>query len=190
MTTKKAAKVTKATKPTAKGLEQVVNTYFKLIRDLRNGDEKSVPSLMKLWDQDGTFEFAGSPPVIGSFRGAMAINTLYKNRLNTSGMRLKVETNAAKSQDVTLGVVDTEVTHMRTNGNRVAVGWRTTIGTKENLGFDVAGSHLFTFENGKIKSLRVSVSPKPDKSHIESLRLTDLNVNDVGRLSLAAWPVV
>jgi ketosteroid isomerase-like protein len=190
MTAKKPTRATKATMPAAKGIEKVVNTYFKLIRDLRNGDENSVPRLMKLWDPDGTFEFAGAPPVIGSFRGAVAINTLYKNRLNASGMRLSVETTAAKARDVTLGLVDTEVTHMRTNGSRVAVGWRTTIGTEENIGFDVAGSHLFTFENGKIKTLRVSVSPKPDQSQLEKLRLSDLTVTDVGRLSLAAWPVV
>jgi ketosteroid isomerase-like protein len=187
MTTTKS---TKPTKTAVKGLEKVVNTYFKLIRDLRRGDEKSVPRLMELWDQDGTFEFAGSPPVVGTFKGAMAINTLYKNRLSTSGMRLNVETRAAKSQDVTLGVVDTEITNMRTNGSRVVVGWRTTIGTEENLGFDVAGSHLFNFENGKIKSLRVSVSPKPDQSHLANLRAENLSVTDVGRLSLAAWPVV
>ena len=183
-------KTTKTSTPASKRMEQIVNKYFKLIRDLRNGVEKSVPQLMELWDQDGTFEFAGSPPVIGTFKGAMAINTLYKNRLNASGMGVKLETKSAKPQDVTLGVVDTEVTHLRTNGNRVAVGWRTTIGTKESQGFDVAGSHLFTFENGKIKNLRVSVSPKADESHLETLRLTDLSVNDVGRLSLAAWPVV
>lgn len=101
-----------------------------------------------------------------------------------------METNRAKPRDVTLGVVDTNITHMKINGNRVAVGWRTTIGTEENHGFDVAGSHFFTFEDGKIKSLRVTVSPKPDQSQLESLRLTDLTINDVGRLSLAAWPVV
>jgi hypothetical protein len=87
-------------------------------------------------------------------------------------------------------VVDTEITHLRTNGNRVAVGWRTTIGTKENHGFDVAGSHLFTVENGKIRSLRVSVSPKADQSHLKNLRLDDLAVSDIGRLSQAAWAVV
>lgn len=190
MAIRKPAKATKAAKPVDKGLKKVVDTYFKLIRDLRNGDEKSVPRLMELWDQDGTFEFAGSPPVVGTFRGAAAINTLYKNRLNASGMRLTLETSAAKSQDVTLGVVDTEVTHVRTNGNRVVAGWRTTVGTEENKGYDVAGSHLFTFENGKIKSLRISVSPKADQSHSANLRLTDLTVTDVGRLSLAAWAVV
>ena len=86
--------------------------------------------------------------------------------------------------------MDTEVTHLRTDGNRAIVGWRTTIGTQENQGFDVAGSHLFTFREGKIKSLRVSISPKPDESRLQKLAAADLTVSDVGRLSLAAWPVV
>jgi hypothetical protein len=79
---------------------------------------------------------------------------------------------------------------VRANTTRAVVGWRTTIGTEENPVFDVAGSHLFTFENVKIKSLRVSVSPKPDLSHLKDLRAENLSVMDVGRLSLAAWPVV
>ena len=51
---------------------------------------------------------------------------------------------------------------MRTSGSRVVVGRRTTVGAEEGLGFDVTGSHLFNFENGKVKSLRASVSPQPD----------------------------
>jgi ketosteroid isomerase-like protein len=190
MVTRKSPKTTKATTTAGKAMEKVVNTYFKLIRSLRNGDEKSVPRLMDLWDHEGTFDFAGSPPLVGTFKGALAIQTLYLNRVKTPGMKLQLETRSAKAQDVTLGVVDTEVTHLRTDGNRAIAGWRTTIGTKENQGFDVAGSHLFTFQNGKIKSLRVSISPKPDQSQLENLRMADLSVADVGRLSLAAWPVV
>jgi hypothetical protein len=64
------------------------------------------------------------------------------------------------------------------------------VGTQEGHGFDVAGSHLFTFDGDKIKSLRITVSPKPDPSHLKSLKMDALSVNDVGRLSLAAWAVV
>lgn len=170
--------------------EKVVTNYFKLIHDLRKGDEKSIPKLMALWDQDGVFEFAGASPVVGTFKGAMAINTLYKNRLNSCKMGLAIETKAGKRQEVTLGTVDTEVSHLRTNGNRAVAGWRTTIGTQEGHGFDVAGSHLFVIDGDKIKSVRVTVSPGPTKSHLEALNLANLSVNDVGRLSLAAWPVV
>ena len=145
---------------------------------------------MELWEQDGTFEFSGSPPVVATFKGAAAIHALYKNRLNSSGMSLTAETRGGASQDVTLGVVDTEVTHLRTNGHRVVAAWRTTVGTTQGHGFDVAGSHLFTFDNDKIRHLRVNVSPRPDPSQLTNLRLDNLSVNDVGRLSLAAWAVV
>jgi ketosteroid isomerase-like protein len=190
MVTTKKNKTSKVTKGDEKGMEKVVNTYFDLIRSLRAGDETSVPRLMELWDPEGTFDFAGAPPVIGTFKGAVAIQTLYSNRVKTSGMKVQLESPSAKQRDVTLGVVDTEVTHLRTDGNRAIVGWRTTIGTQENQGFDVAGSHLFTFREGKIKSLRVSISPKPDESRLQKLAVADLTVSDVGRLSLAAWPVV
>ncbi len=189
MPNKKSQRTTKSTK-TGKWMERLVDTYFKLIRALRSGDENSVPRLMEMWEPDGVFEFAGAPPLVGTFKGAVAIETLYANRVKTTGKKLQLETRSAKAQDVTLGVVDTEVTHLRTNGNRAVVGWRTTIGTKQNQGFDVAGSHLFAFENGKIKSLRVSISPKADQSQWKKLRISDLSVADVGRLSLAALPVV
>ena len=55
---------------------------------------------MELWEPEGTFEFAGSPPVEGTYKGAMAIQTLYKNRLRSSGMGLKVETKRKKAEDV------------------------------------------------------------------------------------------
>lgn len=177
-------------KDNGKNLKTTVTKYFRLIRDLRNGKEKAVPELMKLWDRNGTFEFTGAPPVVGTFKGEMAIATLYQNRLKASGMKMRVETQTKEPQDVTLGLVDTEVKNLRTNGNRAIVAWNTTIGTAENHGFDVAGSHLFEFENGKIKILRVSVSPKPDESKLKNLSFKELSVVDVGRLSLAAWPVV
>ncbi len=169
-----------------------VEQYFKLIRDLRSGDEASVPKLMEMWDQDGVFEFVGAPPLVATYKGAVAIQTLYKNRLQSSKMPIRLEGKAGTkaTREATLGIVDTEVTHLRTNGNRAVAGWRTTIGTAEGAGFDVAGSHQFTFENGRIKNLRVSISPKADDSRTANLTASELTVTDVGRLSLAAWPVV
>lgn len=175
---------------TTSELEKVVRTYFELIRELRNGVDSSVPRLMELWDPDGTFEFAGASPVQGTYKGAAAIHTLYKNRLHSSGMPLTVETVQGQPRDTALGVVDTDVTHIKTNGRRVVAAWRTVVGTRDGHGFDVAGSHLFVFEGDKIKSLRIIVSPKPDQSQLANLQLTDLTMSDVGRLSLAAWAVV
>jgi ketosteroid isomerase-like protein len=171
-------------------LAKIVEGYFTLIRSLRHGDASSVDKLMELWEGDGTFEFKGSPPVVGTFRGAMAIRTLYLNRLKGTGMALKLEGTNAPPRDVALGVVDTEVTSIRKDGNRVLAGWRTTIGTQQGQGFDVTGAHVFSFKGDKIKSLRVTISPKPVVSQLATLKLDALSVQNVGRLSLAAWPVV
>lgn len=171
-------------------LDGSVKHYFELIRDLRAGDQESVPRLMEMWDQDGVFEFVGAPPLVATYKGRVAIETLYKNRVRSAKMPVRLESRKGKEAEATLGIVDTEVTHLRTNGNRAVAGWRTTIGTEEGAGFDVAGSHQFTFENGKIKNLRVSISPKADDSRTANLSAANLSVTDVGRLSLAAWPVV
>ena len=171
-------------------IEQIITRYFALIRRLRAGESTAVDELMEMWDPDGTFEFAGAKPVVGTFKGAMAIRTLYSNRLSACKMGLKIQTRTGEEQEVTLGMVDTEVQRIRPNGTKASVGWRTTIGTEQGQGFDISGAHVFTFAGPKIKKLRVTMSEAPARSHIAALNVEALNVRDVGRLSLAAWPVV
>ncbi len=178
--------------------DEVVERYFTHISDLRRGVEGSVDHLMELWDADGTFEFAGSPPVTGAFHGGVAIRTLYQNRFRQNNMSVLLdregealkggEGKAAPARRASLGVVDTDVHRVRRMDDKLVAGWTTRIGTQDGRGFQVSGSHTFTFKNGKIASLRVVVSPKPDEA--PGLALADLSVTDIGRLALAAWPVV
>ncbi len=171
--------------------EETVRTYFEYIRELRNGVEGAPERLRDLWDEDGVFEFAGAPPVHGSFVGRNAIYVLYRNRFRTSGMPVAIEGagDEKQAQDVALGIVDTEVQRSRALDNgKVVAGWTTVVGTQDGRGFQVAGSHSFTFKDDRIHKLRVVVSPKPDQN--ENLRLQDLSVDDIGRLALAAWAVV
>ncbi len=170
--------------------EEVVRSYFEYIRDLRTGKEGAIEKLMGLWDEDGTFEFAGSPPVTGSFHGRNAIHTLYKNRFHSNGMRLSLEGTEEHKGDraAALGVVDTQVHRTKALENKIVAGWTTVIGVKDGRGFQVSGSHSFSFKNGKISYLKVVVSPRPETA--KDLRLDGLSVDDIGRLALAAWPVV
>lgn len=173
--------------------EEVVKNYFDYIRQLRNGDAEAVERLLALWDDDGTFEFAGSPPVNGTFRGKNAIHVLYKNRLLASGMHLQFEGAPLRNMaadDIRLGIVDTEVKTTRPLEQKIVSAWQTTIGTSDGRGFEVAGSHVFTFENGKIKTLKITISPRPERTEREALSLESLTVSDIGRLALAAWAVV
>ncbi|MGE0733033.1 MAG: nuclear transport factor 2 family protein [Acidimicrobiia bacterium] len=162
-----------------------VAAYFAHIRELRAGVDGAVERLLELWDDDGTFEFAGTPPLTGTFVGRNAIAALYENRFNSSGMRLRIE---GEPGDADLGLVDTEVTRTRVRDSKVIAAWNTTIGTADQRGFQVAGSHTFTFKGDKIAGLRVVVSPRPDA--VPDLRLDGLSVEDIGLLSLAAWMVV
>ena len=176
--------------------EELVRTYFELIRELRTGVEGAPDRLRELWDPDGVFEFAGSPPVTGTFVGINAITVLYHNRFAANGMPLTLQgtgTGEAAPDsagiDTALGVVDTEVHRIRIlDDDRAVAGWTTVIGTRDGHGFQVSGSHSFTFRAGKILSLRVVVSPKPDAT--EQFSADALTVDDIGRLSLAAWAVV
>lgn len=170
---------------------RVVEQYFSYIKELRGGVEGSVDKLMELWHQDGVFEFAGSPPVVGTFTGHKAIQALYKNRFNSSGMKMSLVGEGKKTaaqRECALGIVDTEVHRTKAMESRIVAGWNTTIGTEDSRGFKVAGSHTFTFKDDKISSLKVVVSPRPDEA--KNFSLESLGVDDIGRLSLAAWMVV
>lgn len=179
--------------------QQITRDYFALISDLRAGKEDAVERLVDLWDADGTFEFAGAPPVTGTFHGRTAIHVMYKNRLGACGMALRLEgdpqvmdprTSAAYQQQTALDIVETDVRRTRAlnGGGKIVAGWITRIGAQDGRGFEVSGSHTFTFKDGKITSLKIVVSPKPDAS--PNLRLDGLPVEDIGRLALAAWAVV
>lgn len=169
--------------------EKVVNEYFRQIKALRSGKEQAVERLIKLWDDDGRFEFAGAPPVVGVFEGRNAIHVLYRNRLLANGMPLKIQ-GKTKTMDTALGVVDTDVHRTRSLDDKVVAGWNTTIGTEDGRGFEVSGSHTFTFRDGRILSLRIVVSPRAQEARTENLSMAELTVDDVGQLSLAAWAVV
>ncbi|BCJ56072.1 hypothetical protein Asp14428_75470 [Actinoplanes sp. NBRC 14428] len=171
--------------------EETVRTYFELIRGLRTGVDGSIEKLTALWDPDGVFEFAGTPPVTGTFTGLNAITVLYRNRFAASGMPLRLQ-GAAKedeSLETALGVVETDVHRVRVlDDDRVVAGWTTVIGTADRKGFQVSGSHAFTLKDGRITHLRVVVSPKPEDT--AGFDREALSVDDIGRLSLAAWAVV
>lgn len=184
---------------TTQARQELVERYFDYVRDLRAGKEEAVDKLVDLWDEDGVFEFAGAPPVVGTFKGRNAIHALYKNRMKASGMPLGLNGDArtATARAVALGMVDTRINRTRAldknlaagaTPERMAVGWTTVIGTNDKRGFEVSGNHSFTFKGDRIASLKVVVSPKADKA--DGLELEGLAVEDIGRLSLAAWAVV
>lgn len=175
--------------------DRMVKDYFAYVRELRSGKEEAVSKLVGMWDADGVFEFAGAPPLTATFQGRNAIHVLYKNRFLANNMPLKLELkgkNAGGDMNVALGVVDTEVHRTRgMNGSKVVAGWTTVIGTDRGQGFEVSGAHTFTFQNGKIKTLKVVISPQPEATmKTANLSAEDLSVQDIGELSLAAWAVV
>lgn len=169
--------------------EDIVNLYFERVNDLRTGKEDAVDRLVDMWDADGTFEFAGAPPVNGTFHGRNAIHALYQNRLRANGMSMRLETNRpGHPSEAALGLVSTKPRRVRVLNDKVVVGWVTEIATGDKHGFSVSGSHTFTFKDGKIQSLKVVVSPKADE--VPHFELSALGIDDIGRLSLAAWMVV
>ncbi len=171
--------------------EEMAKNYFSYIKDLRSGKEGAIKKLLDLWDKDGIFEFAGDSPVVGTFKGKNAIRVLYKNRLNSSRMAVKLEgkeSEIKKNTKESLDIVDTEPKAFKVKDGSVIAGWTTLISTKEGHGFRVPGNHTFTFKDGKINNLKITMSSKV--TPVADLTLEGLSVRDIGRLALAAWPVV
>lgn len=169
--------------------EKIVKTYFSLIQDLYDEKEGTVERLLELWDDDGTFEFIGTPPTTASFQGKNAIHVLYKNRIHSNRMNLTLEGGDAKNAKVSkLGELNTGVFQRRAVGDKIIADWTKYVTTDDGRGFTVSGSHTFAFRDEKISNLKVVVSPKAHAT--EGFRLEGLSVNDIGRLSLAAWAVV
>lgn len=171
---------------------RLVEDYFSHVKELWEGCDGTVEKFMSLWDPDGTFEFTGSPAVEATFRGANAIQVLYRNRSRANGMgvRLAPQPKTAKGLErfVVLANLRPNLRKHRASPDGAVASWNTQVQTGDGQGFEMIGNHQFTIRNGKITHLKVTITPKPRE--VEGLSMEDLTVADIGRLSLAAWAVV
>lgn len=171
---------------------RLVEQYFAHVSDLWEGREGTVDKFMSLWHPDGVFEFTGSPAVQAVFRGANAIQVLYRNRSRANGMGLRLAPQAEKGDGLdrfaTLAQLRPSLRKYKATDKGAVASWHTEVETGDKQGFAMTGSHHFTILGGKITSLKVTINPKP--TEVEGLSTNDLTVADIGRLSLAAWAVV
>lgn len=180
---------------------ETIHEYFTHKKELRSGKDSAVTSLVRLWDERGIMEFAGSSIVTGTFVGINAIKVFYLNCLNTCCVPLRLEgassvTGKLLAGDVSLAKVETLVDRTRTlqideewtSGiviQRTAVRWTTTIETNDHRGFYITGSHTFIFRNGKISQLMIRLSSEPKRAL--ALNLSTLSRRDVDSMIRAAW---
>jgi ketosteroid isomerase-like protein len=164
----------------------VIKKFFTCLKKIHAGDLKAVDAMLKLWDEDGTIELTGISPYTGKFTGLNAIAVLYKNVARSAGMPLKLEKDR---KETALGPRKFNVESIRAVGeNRVVANWTTVISTKDGRGFLVAGGDTFVLKGNKIYSDLFIQSPKAEI--VRGFKMEGLTVNDIGRLALAAWPVV
>jgi hypothetical protein len=175
------------TAPDMQRREEVVRSYFRLLSKILEGDEKAVDEILNLWDEDGSIEFQGPPPLVAEFRGRAAVEVWLRNRLKVRGMPIKI-TGTGGEPAGSLTITRINLIEVRAVGEKIVAPHETTVGTDGERGFTQAGHNVFTFRGDKIFSVKVVLSPKPEAA--EGLKLEELGVLDVGRLSLAAWAVV
>lgn len=162
--------------------DETIQAYFKYLAAIQAGEEKAVEDIMELWDPDGSCEFLGPEPLCGKFRGHMAVAALYNNIARTPGRQVHTE---KKSR---LGKRSFQIGRTRAVNDKLVVEWNSDVVTEDARGYNLSGSNTFSFKGDKISSLRIVTSPKPEQ--VESLNLSDLSINDIGRLALAVWAVV
>ena len=167
--------------------EEVVRSYFRLLSKIMEGDEKAVDEMLELWDEDGSIQFLGPPPLEAEFRGRAAVAVWLSNRLKVRGMPVKIKGIGGEAAD-SLSLTTINLIEIRAVGEKIIAPHETTVGTDKEQGFILPGHNVFTFKGDKIFSVKVILSPKPEVA--EGLKLEELSVLDVGRLSLAAWAVV
>jgi hypothetical protein len=169
--------------------KRLMDTFVDRIKELHAGKKESVGKMLELWDQDGLWEYAGPPPLVGSFRGTVALNVLFKNLTTVSEMELPRGTK--RSGVVT--VHDFKVLGSSATAEKGDLEWVQVLGFGDANGGALRGHVSFTFKGRKIGSVRAVIMPVPEASDRllpRGLSLGDLTVKDIGRLALAAWAVV
>lgn len=158
--------------------------------DLRRGDDSAIERLMALWAVDGSLQVRGAPRARDwpkDYRGAKEIRSRFLKmaKASTSGVTVR----GARVRVDVVTVLDSVVVR----GRKAVATISSTIRTDEgrSRGFDMR-KHKFTFEfsGAQLQSVVEDVDwSGASKSDITGVRLSDLNVTDIGKLTLAAWAI-
>lgn len=171
--------------------KKLVTQFFEYMDAFHRGDESAIEKMLDIWDDEGSFEFAGAYPLVGEFRGRAALNVLFKNLANSSSMPVLLE----KKGDAVLKNLEVKLTEVELFGDRAMANFEQVVSTKDNRGIFIVGSGTFTFKEHEITNVKLTVMPLPKLEGTtlkvpERLSMKELTIRDIGRLSLAAWAVV
>ncbi len=171
-------------------IKGMVERFFEYSAALHEGDESVVEKLLDLFDEDASWEFLGRYPLVGKFRGRMALHVLFKNQAQAAAMTIPLEARKeARISKISPVVVQDTVA----DGGKAVVNWDQWVHLDGHEAFPLTGCTTFYFKHGKIGRVTGIVLPRrdvSDKALPAEMSLADLTVDDIGRLALAAWPVV
>lgn len=171
---------------------QLVINYFDCMDNLRDGDKGAVEDIMSLWDNDGCLILAGAPKAPGwpkRYKDCDSIAGRYSNLLEAQGKSFKLSDEKSM---VSLSSIKERIRNISLKGNVATATVVASVSTNEDTsrGFEIEGNFTFTLNNGKIAQLieNVDWSDAVD-SRIEKVKIGDLNIDDIGRLTLMAWAI-
>lgn len=172
-------------------MKDVVETYFAAVAAMRSGDKTAVNKMMSLWGADGVLQVLGGRgddgwPRSKIYEGSKAIQSRFESMLKSDRVAL---TGASGKVAVDVKFV---VGKIREEGNTVTAMVTATLSTGEDSprSFQIEEKKFdFTFDKGKIRKVVEDVSWADAVVSQRLERVGLLSVQDIGRLTLAAWAI-
>lgn len=173
----------------------VVQNYISLINGIRfSGEASAIDTLMTLWEPTGVFEFTDTPGFPTLYSGSAAIRSRYEAMLHAGELVLALEGTGGGAAQTQLGPTLNRLVGVTPNANGVNATVATCYSTADGRGFQVqTNTFVFTFNprSGRLSYVTERVSMDAvDCTLLAGTTRENLSVNDIGRISLAAWAVV
>lgn len=175
--------------------KKTVEAYFAAVTDLRSGEMGALNNMMSLWKDDGVLNvLAGTGddgwPRSKVYEGADAILARFKAMVNPERVKL---TDVGKDVGINVKSVVGEV---RESGKTVTATVMIIVSTDEDNPRSIhieENKFAFTFDGGKIQKVIEDVSwsgaTVSQKIMSPFVDTKSLSIQDIGRLTLAAWAI-
>ena len=167
--------------------KNIVTTYFEYLAAIHAGEEAAVEQILDLFDDEASWEILGPHPLVGEFKGRLALEVLFRNLTQVGRLTIRLGERRVKVEKI----APVEVTRQVELAGRFVADWTQEVRIGDREGIVLDGSTTFYLKDGKIARLRSVAMPRRSPEALPpGLSIEELTVSDIGRLALAAWAVV
>lgn len=174
-------------------MENMAKAYFAAVADIRSGNDAGVEKMMSLWADDGVLEVSGGTGEDGwprrkVYKGSRAIRARFAAMMKPDKVHIiDIDRDVASSVKVVVGEINVDKAS-RTATAAVTAALSTDEDTPRSFGIE-AKNFVFSFDNEKIQHVSEDVSWSDAVVTFNLMGPGSLSVQDIGRLTLAAWAI-